>query len=126
MKHLSFRLFFVLGFLAVFLTGCSRDPNVRKQKYYESGQRYAAKGKFREAVIEYRNATEVDPTFAAAHFQLGETYLKLQDWQRAYAELSRTLELQADNYKAHVDIANLLISSGEPAGSATEVCRRYC
>src|SRR5215472_16828842 len=114
MKHVSFRLFLVLACLAGLLTACSRDPNVRKQKYFESGQRYSAKGKYREAVIEYRNATEVDPTFAAAHYQLAQTYLKLQDWQHAFAELSRTLELEPGNYKAHADIANLLVASGEP------------
>ena len=76
MKHVSFRLFLVLGLSAAVLTGCSRDPNVRKQKYLESGQRYFAKGKYREAAIEFRNATEVDPTFAAAHYQLAESFIK--------------------------------------------------
>jgi len=48
-------LFLVLGCMAAFLVGCSRDPNVRKQKYFESGERYFEKGKYREAVIQYRN-----------------------------------------------------------------------
>jgi tetratricopeptide (TPR) repeat protein len=106
-------LFLVLGCMAAFLVGCSRDPNVRKQKYFESGERYFEKGKYREAVIQYRNATEVDGAFAAAHYKLAESYLKLQDWQRAYQELTRTLELQPDNYKAHLEAANLLIAAGQ-------------
>src|SRR5215470_9460045 len=112
MKHVSFRLFLVLACLAGLLTACSRDPNVRKQKYFESGQRYSAKGKYREAVIEYRNATEVDQTFADAHYQLAQTYTKLQDWSHAYYELARTIDLQPDNYKAQADLANLLIAAG--------------
>src|SRR5258708_25092032 len=108
-----FRLAFALTCLAALLTGCSRDPNVRKQKYFESGTRYAAKGKYREAIIQFRNATEVDGTFAAAHYQLAQSYVKVQDWQHAYLELNRTLELQPDNYQAHVDIANMLIAGGE-------------
>jgi tetratricopeptide (TPR) repeat protein len=102
----------VLGSLAVFLTGCSRDPNVRKQKYFESGQRYSAEGKYREAVIQYRNATEVDGTFAEAHYQLAQTYMKLQEWQHVYYELGRTIDLQPDNYKARTDLANLLTAYG--------------
>src|SRR5207247_10849277 len=94
-------------------TGCSRDPNVRKQKYFESGERYFAEGKYREAVIQFRNATQVDSAFMAAHYQLAQAYLKIQDWQHAYSELSRTLELQPDNYKAHGEIANLLIAGNE-------------
>src|SRR5690242_9500247 len=106
------RLALILGCMAAILTGCSRDPNVRKQKYFESGERYFAEGKYREAVIQYRNATQVDATFTAAHYQLAQSYLKLQDWQHAYSELGRTLELQPDNYKAHVAIAALLIANG--------------
>jgi cellulose synthase operon protein C len=106
-------LFLVLGCMAAFLVGCSRDPNVRKQKYFESGERYFEKSKYREAVIQYRNATEVDGSFAAAHFKLAESYMKLQDWQRAYQEFTRTVELQPDNYKAHLEIANLLIAAGQ-------------
>ena len=90
------RLVLVLGMSAAVLTGCSRDPNVRKQKYFESGQRYYDEGKYREAVIQFLNATQVDSTFAAAHYQLSRSYIKLQDWQHAYMELGRTLELQPD------------------------------
>jgi len=40
-----------------------------------------------------------------------KSYIKEQDWSRAYLELSRTVELQPDNYKAHVDMANLLVAA---------------
>jgi len=104
----------LIGFLITGLfTGCSRDPNVRKQKFLESGNRYRDKGKFREAAIQYSNAVQMDPRFAEAHYQLGETYLKLKDYNRAYAELSRAVELVPDNYPAHVDLANLLIAARE-------------
>ena len=106
------RLALVIAAIAMFLTACSRDPNVRKQKYFESGQRYYDKGKYREAVIQFRNAVDVDQTFGAAHYQLAQTYSKLQDWSHAYYELSRTVDLQPDNFKAHADLANLLIASG--------------
>src|SRR5229473_5160782 len=104
------RLLLVCSLAATVFTGCSRDPNVRKQKYFESGERYFARGKYREAAIQFSNAAQVDPRFAQAHYQLAETYLKLQEWTRAYQELGRTLELQPDNYQAHIDIANLLIA----------------
>src|SRR5438876_711172 len=109
----SFRLFLVLACLAAFLTACSRDPNVRKQKYFESGQRYFDEGRYREAIIQLRNATLVDGRYTEAHYQLGQAYVKVQDWQHAYAELSRTLELDPENYKAHADIANLLSADGQ-------------
>ncbi len=105
------RLFFIFFFIATLLIGCSRDPNVRKQKFLESGDRYRDKGKFREAIIQYSNAIQVDPRFAEAHYQLGETYLKLKDYNRAFVELSRTVDLVPDNYPAHLELANLLIGA---------------
>jgi tetratricopeptide (TPR) repeat protein len=109
---------FVVGFLITALfTGCSRDPNVRKQKYLESGDRYLEKGKYREAAIQYSNAIQVDSRFAQAHYQLGQTYLKLGDGARAFQELSRVVELAPDNYRAHIDLANLLVTARNNDGS---------
>ena len=98
----------ILGFCALVLAACSRDPNVRKQKYVESGQKYFAKGKYREAALQFENAIQVDNSFAAAHYQLAQTYLQLRDGVHAYLETQRTLELQPDNYKAHADMVNML------------------
>lgn len=111
------RLLFVCSLLAL-LTACSRDPNVRKQKYFESGQKFFAEGKYREAVIQFSNSVQIDPRFAQAHAQLAQAYLKLGDTQRAYNELSRTLELNPDNYRAQTDLANLLTGARRPDGTA--------
>ena len=95
--------------LAGLLTGCSRDPNVRKQKYLESGQRYFDKGQYREAEIQFQNAIQVDSRFADAHYKLALAALKLEQWPTAYQELSTAIQLKPDNYDAHLDLANLLI-----------------
>src|ERR1700687_978425 len=97
--------------LAALLTGCARDPNVRKQKYLESGQRYFDKGQYREAEIQFENAIQVDSRFADAHYRLALAAMKLQEWPTAYQELSTTVQIQPDQYAAHLDMANLLISS---------------
>jgi tetratricopeptide (TPR) repeat protein len=103
-----------------FLAACSRDPNVRKQKYLESGDRYFAEGKYREAAIQYSNAIQIDTRFAQAHYQLGQTFLKLRDPGRAFQELSRTVELAPDNYRALTDLANLLSAQRKPDGTAVQ------
>jgi tetratricopeptide (TPR) repeat protein len=107
----TLRLILACATIAALFSGCSRDPNVRKQKYFESGESYFAKGKYREAAIQYANAVQVDSRFTQAHYQLGQTYLKLHDLQRAFQELSRTVELSPDNYPAQLDLANLLVST---------------
>ena len=43
-----------------------------------------------------------------------------QDWataNRAFQELTRTVELAPDNYRAHTDLANLLVPSRNPDGT---------
>lgn len=110
-RSVSLRLLAVVFVISALFTGCTRDPNARKQKFLESGNRYAKQGKLREAEIQYANALQIDPRFAEAHYQLAETSLKLKDYNRAYAELSRTTDLAPDNYSAQADLANLLISA---------------
>jgi len=95
-------LIFTLALVASLLSSCSSDPNARKQKYFQSGQHYFEKAKYREAAIEFANATKIDPNYAEAHHQLAESYLKLQKEQGALQELSRTVQLQPDNYPAAV------------------------
>jgi tetratricopeptide (TPR) repeat protein len=112
MTHGSiFRSIAFLTIASALMVSCSRDPNVRKQKYLESGERYFEKEKYREAAIQFGNALQVDANFADAHYHLAETYLKLEQWRQAYEELSRTIELQPQNYAAHLDLANLLIAA---------------
>src|SRR5215831_4615931 len=111
MKRSLVGLTVLLAIIATLLVGCSRDPNVRKQKYYESGQRYFEKGKYREAAIQYSNAIQVDPRFASAHYQLALTYLKLGESNRAFQQLNRTLEIEPDNYPARIDVTNMLIAN---------------
>lgn len=110
-------LLLLSSLLLALLTGCSRDPNVRKQKYFDSGERFFAEGKYREAAIQYANATQIDGRFAQAHYKLSQSYLKLGDMQRAFQELNRTVDLTPDNYRAHTDLANLLVTVRNPDGS---------
>jgi Tfp pilus assembly protein PilF len=109
-RSVSVRLLLTCAVIAVMFSGCSRDPNVRKQKYFDSGEKYFAAGKYREAAIQYSNAVQIDPRFAHAHSQLAQAYLKLGDTNRAFQELTRTVELAPDDYRARTDIANLLVA----------------
>src|ERR1700724_4369660 len=65
----------MIAVCALWLTGCSRDPNVRKQKYLDSGEKYFAEGKYREASIQYLNAIKIDSRFAQPHYDLTQPLL---------------------------------------------------
>jgi tetratricopeptide (TPR) repeat protein len=106
------RLQFAVGAVCVLgalLTGCSRDPNVRKRKYLESGQSYFDKGQYREAEIQFENAIQIDSRFAEAHYKLALAALKIGDARTAAQELLTTVQIQPENYDAQLDLTNLLV-----------------
>lgn len=119
-RSIATRLLLSCCVIAALFTGCSRDPNVRKQKYFDSGEKYSAEGKYREAVIQYLNALQIDPRFGRAHYQLSQAYLKLGDKNHAFQELSRTVDLSPDDYHAHAEMANLLSEVRNSDGSANQ------
>lgn len=106
--------------LAGFTAGCHHDPNVQKQKYLESGKRYAKEGKYKEATIQFSNALRVDHNFADAHYQLALTYLRMGSAMPAYAELSRAVALRPDNLQARIDLGNLLLAGKQPDRAAEQ------
>ena len=99
--------------VVVLLAGCHGDPNVRKQKYLESGIRFNAEGKYREAAIQYANALKIDKNFPEAHYQLAVTYVNLGQSAAAYSEFSRAVQLQPSNDKARIALGNLLLAGGK-------------
>ncbi len=98
-----------VSLVAVLLSACSFDPNVRKQKDFQNGQSFFDKGEYRAATAEYARAIKVDPSYADAHFQLAQSYMLLQEPDRAYQEFARTVELRPNDYHARLAIANLAI-----------------
>ena len=99
--------------LALF-TGCSHESNARKQKAFDTGEDLFAKGKYSEAVAQYSEAIKIDSSFAQAHYKLSQTYLRMRDANDAFQELKRTIALDPGNYRAHTDLANMLIASRTP------------
>ena len=96
------------------LSGCNRDPNVRKQKYLESGQRYAKDGKYREASLQFFNALKADKNFGPAHFELGKAFLKMGMPTQAFPELQLAVAQSPNNMDAHVTLGNLLLEARLP------------
>jgi tetratricopeptide (TPR) repeat protein len=86
---------------------CSRDPNVAKRKYVESGNRYYDRGKYKEALIMYRNALKKDPKYGEAYYRSALTEMKLGAWDAAVKDFHRSLDTwptNEDTYSKLVDI----------------------
>ena len=108
---LSYGLFLLL---AALVAGCSRDPNVRKLKFLQQGDVYFKKGKYPEANISYSRALQIDPRFVEAHYKRAQGLLKQNSWAAAFQELSRTVDLQPENWPAQLDLGQLFLADGKP------------
>jgi len=112
-NHTRFLPFIVSFVILSTLTGCIRDPNVRKQKFLESGEHYFQQGKYPEATIQFENAIQIDKNFTEAHYQLAQCYLKQRLWANAYRELLLTISLDPQRLPAFMDLGRLLLSAGQ-------------
>ncbi len=95
-----------LLFLSV---ACTRDPDVIKRRYVETGNKYFERGKYKEASIMYRSALRKDARYGEAYYRLGLTYLKTGEWQQAVPAFRRAVELQPDNDDARARLADLYV-----------------
>ncbi len=66
----------VMAVLAIVLAGCSRNPDVAKRKYLESGMKYMEQEKYDSAAIQFKKALQIDPKYAEAHYQLANADMK--------------------------------------------------
>ena len=110
----------LIGILITLIVGgCDWfSPESKKAKHLEQGQTYFDKGQYREALIEFKNVVQLDPKDAATHYRLALTHLKLggtTNLQGAFAELSRTVELDKTNRDAQLKLGEFYLLGNEPA-----------
>ncbi len=93
------------------LSACSRNPEVTKRRYLESGVQYAKQHKYEEARIQFMKALKVDPRLGDAYYQMGLADLELQKWNDALANFQQTLELAPDRVDAQLQLGQLFAAA---------------
>ena len=125
----SKRLVAIIITAVLALVSCSRDPNVAKRRYLESGNKYFDKGKFKEARIMYLNAKAKDQRWGPAYYRLGLTALKLGSVTEAVNAFRRAVELlpasEADHWDADVKLSEVYLGVSREKAYLDEV-EGYC
>lgn len=106
---MMFRLISRFAILCVLTAACGADPERAKQEYLKSGDDYASQGKYREAIVEYRNALQQDARFGEARLKLAQSYEKLGNRQGAHREFIRAADALPSNLEAQVKAATYLL-----------------
>lgn len=109
---------FWLGAAALLLgalgcAGCQTKPQARATAYIASGKRYVARGKFRDAAIQFRNALQQDPKNWRARYQLASVENQMQDWRQCYQDLLEVVTEQPSFAPARLDLAELYIAADQ-------------
>jgi tetratricopeptide (TPR) repeat protein len=125
----SKRLVAIIVTAVLALVSCSRDPNVAKRRYLESGNKYFDKGKYREARIMYLNAKAKDQRWGPAYYKLGLTALKMGNTTEAVNALRRAVELlpvsEADHWDAVVKLSEIYLAVTREKAYLDDV-QTYC
>jgi tetratricopeptide (TPR) repeat protein len=106
----------VLLFLVFFLQGCASREE-KRDSFFNKGVALYEAGQYQEAILELKNAIQLDPDFVEGHVYLGWAYLKQENVKKAYGALSKALTLDADLDDVRLTLGMILLrgKQGEEA-----------
>jgi tetratricopeptide (TPR) repeat protein len=112
---LFFRRTSIVLLVALTLVSCRRDPNVVKQQYLDSGNKYYDHGRYKQASIQYQNAIKIDRKFGPPYYRLALVYLKMTppQYNLAIREFRRAVELLEGNQAYQEEYKQSLIQLAE-------------
>src|SRR5258708_3497925 len=104
----SFKLPLVLMVLALaLLAGC----RATERTYLTRGKRLVEKKEYARAVLEFKNASKLNPTSAEPYYQAGLAYLDMAEYRTAYIALGRATQLDPKHAGAQEKLAEIIESS---------------
>jgi putative PEP-CTERM system TPR-repeat lipoprotein len=114
------RLLLTVGLCAAILSSCAKGEE-QKRAYFDRANRLAAEKKYAEAIVEYRNALEIDDKFGEGRAKLAEAYLANGLTESAYREYQRAADLLPNDDAVQKRAATLLFMAGQYQDVRTRV-----
>ena len=109
-----------VGLLVLLLVGCESEEE-RIQSFTASGDSYRAAGEYDEAIIEYKNALQINPNLVSAHESLAESYLRTDRIREGYWELGETIRLNPEDVESRITYATLSLAMNQTDGLIEQV-----
>jgi tetratricopeptide (TPR) repeat protein len=98
---------------AILVLAACQDDAERLAEHQARALAYLEEGKHAEAVIEFKNALQVDPNRADAHHGLAKALIGQKKIRLAYWELQETVRLDAANLDARLEYGQFLLFGKE-------------
>ena len=102
----------VLAVVGATLVACQSDEAKLADHLARAGEYYDGES-WNEAIIEFKNALQIDPNNAEAHYKLSQSYLKTKKTKEAFWELRETVRIDPSNHDAKLQFAQISIYAGE-------------
>jgi tetratricopeptide (TPR) repeat protein len=116
-----YKRIFILVLSVAALVSCSRDPQVVKKRYLESGNKYFERGKLKEASIMYRRALSTDAKYGEAWYRFALVNIKLGQIANSVPAFRRAVELlpknSADWNDSNLHLAEIFLLAAQSPGS---------
>jgi tetratricopeptide (TPR) repeat protein len=98
--------------IAVAVSAC-QSQEARLAEHMQRADAYMKEEKASEAIIEYKNALQIAPNDAAAHYGLAKAHLAAKEPQKAYWELLETVRLDGTNLDARLAVGQFMLLGKE-------------
>jgi len=106
----------ILALILLFsLPACGAKPASAWQEQYDLGVRYLSEGNYKEAILAFTAAIDIDPKQADAYVKLAETYTAQGDKAKAAEVLTQALSAVGESEAVSAALAALDIA---PSGSS--------
>ncbi len=103
---------FALGLGLLATVSCGQSPEAVKREALSRAEQYQKQGQIDEAIIEWRQALQVDPGLVAARHALGRAYAAKLWYRDAATELLGAQELSPESVAISADLGRVLVELG--------------
>ena len=103
---------YLLIALMLALSGCGGKEE-RKAEHMAKGKAYLEQADYEKARIEFKNVLQIDPKNADAYYMSGLLEEKQQQWQRAFGNYMKALELNPQHLEAKAKVGKFYLLSGD-------------
>ncbi len=105
---------------ALVLAGCD-SVEERVAKHFERGQALLNEGVPVKAILEFRNALQLDDQHAPSHFAIGKLLESRGDLRPAFARYRKVIEIEPAHIEARLKMARLRLLAGELEQASAEL-----
>lgn len=108
-RDMSKKLFLATTIFALFtLSAFSQNA----KKYYKAGVEFVDNLKYEDAIAQFTNALELDPSNAEYYIVRGQTYESIKKYPEAKADFEKAIVFEPKNTDAMVNLGNVLNEMG--------------